>query len=101
VSPTEPDPLPRGLVFFPRPTPRRLRRARIAFALFAAVAGAALVWPLYPLFGGIRPMILGLPLSLAWVVLWLALVFVALLVLYRVEHGGGDGGSGGTAEEPR
>lgn len=76
----------RGLVFFPRTTPRRLRRAKLAFAALAAAAAAALVWPLYPWFAGIRPMILGLPLSFAWVVAWLGVVFVALMALYRAEY---------------
>lgn len=89
----------RGLVLFPRRTPRRLRWGKLAFAVVAAGTALALVWPVYPLFSGIRPLILGLPLSLAWVVLWLGLVFVALVVLYRIEHGGRPA-AGGQAGEP-
>lgn len=78
----------RGLVLFPASTPRRLRWAKLAFAVLAAAAAAALVWPVYPRFAGIRPLILGLPLSFAWVVLWLGVVFAALVALYRIEEGG-------------
>ena len=61
-------------------------RRHIALALATLVAGLALVWPVYPLFGGIRPLVLGLPLSLAWVVLWLAVVFLALLIAFFSER---------------
>ena len=51
-----------------RPEVSRPGRYAIAFTVFALLA---LIWPIYPLFGGIRPMILGMPLS---------------LVLYRDRH---------------
>lgn len=83
----EQEPFPRGLVLFPPGTPPRLRRRKLALTGVIAAAGAALLWPIYPLFSGIRPLILGLPLSLAWVVLWLGVVFGALIGLYRAEYG--------------
>lgn len=94
---------PRGLVLFPRRTPRRLRWGKLAFAAVAALTALALVWPIYPLFSGVRPLILGLPLSFAWVVLWLGLVFVALVALYRLEYGGQPApgrGAGGPPHGP-
>lgn len=98
-SPTPERPLPRGLVLFPPGTPRGHRRRRLAFlALWVAVA-ACLVWPIYPLFAGIRPLVLGLPLSFAWVVLALLVMFLALLWLYRsdgrADGAGGEPGEGG------
>lgn len=79
-----------------RPTPERsgptepLRRAprrRWLDALFAVHCAAtliALVWPVYAWAGArIEPRILGLPFSMAWVVLWILLTFAAL-VLYEV-----------------
>jgi hypothetical protein len=50
------------------------------------VAFLALIWPVYPIFSGVEPYILGLPQSLAWVVGWLGVVFVAVLWLYRAEE---------------
>jgi hypothetical protein len=50
------------------------------------VAGLALVWPVYPSVASIRPYVLGLPFSLAWVVGWLGVVFVALVLLYRADE---------------
>jgi hypothetical protein len=82
-----PDPtsIPRGLVFFPPDTPPGRRRRRLAFIAILVAAMLALLWPIYPLFAGVFPLILGLPLSLAWPVLWLAVVFAALVWLYRSE----------------
>ena len=80
------DPLPNGLVFLSRRTRAPRHRRHIALALATLVAGLALVWPVYPLFGGIRPLVLGLPLSLAWVVLWLVVVFLALLIAFFSER---------------
>jgi hypothetical protein len=82
---TDPNAVPKGLVLFPPDTPPRRRRQRLFFAAVLAMAALALVWPVYPLFSGIFPLILGLPLSLAWTVLWLAVVFAALVWLYRSE----------------
>ena len=67
--------------------------AAVAFspsAFFVAVF-LALVWPVYALFSGIRPRILGLPLSLAWVVGWVVAGFLALLAVHLWEARRGDG----------
>lgn len=79
--------LPGGLVLFPPGTPpAKKRRRRLFVAVYLAVV-AMLVWPVYPVFSGVYPLILGLPLSLAWVVLALAISFVALAALYLTEEG--------------
>lgn len=41
-----------------------------------------LIWPGYTLFSGIYPMILGLPLSFAWIVTMLLSAFFLLLWYY-------------------
>jgi fatty acid desaturase len=100
------DDLPTGLVFSPSvrnaagasdpdddpaktsedaPYAFRHRRRRVAVGI-AAVAGLALVWPVYPFAAGLRPFVLGLPLSLAWVIGWLVVVFVTFALLYRAEE---------------
>jgi len=68
------------------------RRARLSTALAAwcALVLAAMVWPGYALFGArIEPFVLGLPFSVFWVALWVALTFVALCVYDALAHGDG------------
>ena len=77
-------------LFAPGGDPARRRRRLVFAAVYAAVA-LLLVWPVYPLFSGTLPLILGLPLSLAWVVLALAVMFGALLWLFRSDERGEDG----------
>ncbi len=60
--------------------------ARRAAVVFFVVAFAALIWPIYPLFGHERPLILGMPQSLFYVACWLVASFLALLVLYLHEE---------------
>jgi hypothetical protein len=66
---------------------RRVGRRRWLDALFALHCAATLValtWPVYAWAGArVEPRILGLPFSMAWVVLWIALTFAAL-VLYEL-----------------
>ena len=53
------------------------------FGLYVVVCVAALTWPGYDRLGNsIEPYVLGVPFSLAWVVGWVLLTFVAL-VLYH------------------
>ena len=76
----------RGLVLFPPGTDPRIRRRRLLFTVVYLLVIAAVVWPIYPLFAGTFPLILGLPLSLAWIVGALATGFLALLALYLTEE---------------
>ncbi|MCH9649976.1 MAG: hypothetical protein K0U98_17195 [Deltaproteobacteria bacterium] len=77
---------PRGLVFFPRGEKPAVRRRRWTFVAVLIAAAVALTWPVYPLFSAASPQILGLPLAFAWVVLWLGVVFAALLWLFLQEE---------------
>ena len=48
----------------------------------------AMTWPVYARFGNsIEPYVLGLPLSLAWVVGWVLMTFVVLVAYHAT---GGD-----------
>lgn len=78
--------IPSGLVFFTKDASPARRRRRRLFIMVVLVAALALIAPVYPLFGGIRPLILGLPLSFAWVVLWLGIVFAALVWVYQSDR---------------
>lgn len=74
--------LPRFFSRSLRPGERRIYRA--AAVLFAGIF-AALVWPIYSWFAGIRPRVLGLPFSLVYVVALVVLSFLALLALFLWE----------------
>ena len=77
-------------------------RSRLATPLALlpfVVATAFLVWPLYPWLGNsVEPRVLGLPWSLTYVILVVAVDTAALVVLYVTrtidadEHAEGDGG---------
>ncbi len=68
------------------PSERRIYKA--ATILFIAVF-FAFMWPIYPIFNHIRPLILGMPASLLYLVSLLCVAFVAILALYLWEdrHG--------------
>ncbi len=83
--------LPKGLALFrPGTSSAKRRRRGIFLAIYLAV-GSLVMWPVYPRFAGVEPLILGLPLSFAWVVLAVVLMFGALLWLFlnedHDEHG--------------
>jgi membrane-bound metal-dependent hydrolase YbcI (DUF457 family) len=45
----------------------------------------ASMWPFYPLLNRVRPFVLGIPLSLFYLLLLLLVCFFSLLALYRWE----------------
>ncbi len=57
----------------------------IFLAVYFLVA-LMVTWPVYSLFAGVFPLILGLPLSLAWMILALAVIFCTLLWLFRADE---------------
>ncbi|MEM9592983.1 MAG: hypothetical protein AAGD06_01895 [Acidobacteriota bacterium] len=83
-----------GLVLFPPGTSARHRRRRCAFVAVWLGVVAMLTWPVYPRFADSLPRILGLPLSFAWVILALAVMFGALLLLFLTEEDTDRGGEG-------
>lgn len=66
-------------------TPRHVRRRRLIFLAVWLLAAAMVVWPLYPWLGARGTLAFGLPFSLVWVILALAIQFTALLWLYLGE----------------
>ncbi len=81
---SQPTEAAKGLVLFSRHDGPAKRRRQI-FAAIYILAAALLVWPVFPVFSGFRPLIFGLPLSFAWVVMALLLMFGALIWLFRSE----------------
>ncbi len=88
-------PLPKGLMLFAPGTSPGKKRRRLLFAAVYLVVAGALVWPIYPRFSGIFPLVLGLPFSLAWMVMALVIGFFAVLWLFLSEED--DSGAAGDA----
>lgn len=59
-------------------------RKRI-FVCLLLIIQLGLIWPVYAIFGSIHPMILGLPLSFAWVIFLLLSSFFLLLWYHLSE----------------
>ncbi|MEM1179246.1 MAG: hypothetical protein AAGM22_12930 [Acidobacteriota bacterium] len=93
--------IPRGLRFFSENVPVTTRRRRFLFVLVWCGISAMMMWPIYPLMSGATPLVLGLPRSLAWVLVAMVLMFGSLLWLFlgdeaeakRREARAGQGGS--------
>ncbi len=74
----------------PRPRNPRVQRLRRAVAVFFCLVFLASIWPVYPLFSRIQPLVLGLPFSLAYLVILLVAAFLVLLGLYLWEQRHGE-----------
>ena len=87
-----PSPLPRGLVLFRSDADPAHRRRRILFLVLFALIGSLVLWPVYPRFSGVFPLVLGLPLSFVWVVMALVAMFFLVLWLFLSEKPTDEGG---------
>lgn len=78
---------------FPSDLTPRERRVYGGVTLFFVLAFVAVLWPAYVPYSGIRPLVLGMPLSLFYLVAVLLLCFVVLLgvFLWEGRRGEGDG----------
>lgn len=65
---------------------RAWRLNRILFTVVMIAATFFLIWPGYTFFSSATPFILGLPLSFAWVVLWVIIGFIAMLALHISDN---------------
>ncbi len=61
------------------------RRHRAGFWIGLAIMLLS-VWPLYPLLAGIEPRVLGMPMSMFWLVLMVAAVFFTFLAVFRADR---------------
>ncbi|SMO40654.1 hypothetical protein [Fodinibius sediminis] len=59
-------------------------RKKIFLGLLVTIQ-LALIWPIYALFGDVHLMVLGLPLSLAWIIAMLFASFFLLLWYYWTD----------------
>jgi hypothetical protein len=63
-----------------------LRTARALTAAYLILAMVFVVWPGFVPFARVRPLVLGLPFSMAWIASWVAGTAVVLALLDRVER---------------
>ena len=79
-----------------------LKTARTLTTVYLVAAMIAVTWPGLVPFARIEPLILGLPLSMAWIAAWVAGTVVVLYLLDRVErrYRSADDGSSTAAGAP-
>jgi hypothetical protein len=63
-----------------------LRTARALTAVYFTAMTVFVTWPGLVPFARIRPLVLGLPFSMAWIAAWVAASVVVLFLLDRVER---------------
>lgn len=66
------------------PRPEASKPAAYA-AVFSVLALLALIWPVYPFFSRINPMVLGMPFSLFYITGVIITVFSVMLALFLWE----------------
>jgi hypothetical protein len=62
-----------------------LRRSRLIFIAVIIITALAIIWPGHAIFASAKPLILGFPLSFAWIILWVLIGFGAMLGLYLAD----------------
>lgn len=81
----------------------RWSRSDTAVTVIGVVIAVAVTFPGYAPANRVEPLVLGLPFSMFWTVLWIALGAVALLLVYlrdqrEPDEPTGEGGSGEKGE---
>jgi hypothetical protein len=69
--------------------------------LFFLLFVLAVTWPGMVLFNRVRPLILGIPFSMAWIALWVAASFLVLLAVEWTEEEEEEEDEAGRAPGPR
>lgn len=78
-----------------KPSKIDMTKRKIFFLLIFVVIQLSVIWPIYPLFSDIYPLILGLPLSFAWVIFVLFSAFFLMLWYYLSDPEKSEQQSGG------
>lgn len=89
----------RKIVLFSQGTPPAYRRRRWLFLAVWIWVAIMVASPLFVVMGKARPLVLGLPAGLVWVISAVALIFVALLALYASEDPEPDEADGERASQ--
>jgi uncharacterized membrane protein len=61
------------------------KRFYTIFIIVAVAAFLPTIFPLYGLVNSASPIVLGLPFNFFWVILWIFIVFAAMIVLYFLD----------------
>jgi hypothetical protein len=67
------------------PGGRRIPPHRKLFIIAAVFIQLAVIWPVYAFFSAAEPLVLGFPLSFAWLIFILLLAFAAMVYLYTQD----------------
>lgn len=71
-----------------------LRGARVLAGIYFVLMLVAVTWPGLLPFARVRPLVLGLPFSMAWIAAWIAGSVIVLFLVDRVEKRHRDAGEG-------
>jgi len=55
------------------------------FIITVTIPFLLLVFPLYEIANKAEPIVMGLPFSFFWVILWIVITFIAILILYKFD----------------
>ena len=66
----------------------RQSKIAVGMGIYFLVCTLAMILPGAVVANRIEPMILGLPFFFFWYVMWVFMVFVGCVILYRLEYGG-------------
>lgn len=61
------------------------RKFNTIFIIVSVVAFLPLIFPLYGLVDSPLPIVFGLPFNFFWIVLWILIVFTAVIILYFLD----------------
>ncbi|ADL12335.1 hypothetical protein [Acetohalobium arabaticum] len=76
-------------IFFPDTISEKKKKQSIFWVIYFAIVILAQVWPIYLIGNRIHPIILGMPFSMVWIVIWTGVfAFIGLLIRYKQEFGG-------------
>ena len=79
-----PEQVPIRLIFKSKHPTKRKRT--FVVVLLLGLVQFSMIWPIYPLFASATPLILGFPLSFAWVILMVICSFSILLWFFINEN---------------
>ncbi|WP_221566544.1 DUF3311 domain-containing protein [Alkalihalobacillus sp. TS-13] len=61
------------------------RKFTTIYCLSLLVPLLLLLFPLFSLGNRAKPMVMGLPFSVFWVIMWILIAFLIVLALYRID----------------
>ena len=66
----------------------RERKITLVMGAYFLICTLAMIWPGAVIANRVEPMVFGLPFLFFWYVLWVFMVFIGTIILYRWEYGG-------------